>query len=41
MTESRSNPDRTPAKAGVQYQAARNWTPAFAGVRIRLESQHD
>jgi len=22
----------TPAKAGVQYRAGRNWTPAFAGV---------
>jgi len=22
----------TPAKAGVQHRAGRNWTPAFAGV---------
>ncbi|SOB87673.1 hypothetical protein SAMN06297144_2809 [Sphingomonas guangdongensis] len=25
----------TPAQAGVQQRAARNWAPAFAGVAVR------
>jgi len=24
----------SPAKAGAQYRAGRNWTPAFAGVEL-------
>jgi hypothetical protein len=27
-----SSLNTTPAKAGVQYRAARTWAPAFAGV---------
>lgn len=29
-----SNIQPSPAKAGIQYGPAHNWTPAFAGERL-------